>query len=66
MLMGSVAEHVVREAGCPVMVVRPKSYPDIKLDKIVEVVPQHHAHRVHGFSYSNNQVIMRPPNWPIH
>jgi nucleotide-binding universal stress UspA family protein len=64
LLMGSVAERVVREACCPVMVVRPKTYPDVELQTIVEV-PAHDLppSRMYRFSYRSNHVIMRPPDW---
>lgn len=66
LIMGSVAEKVAREAGCAVMIARPKTYPDIQLNKVVEVEPAHHSsQRLYRFSYSNNQVIMRPPDWPL-
>jgi nucleotide-binding universal stress UspA family protein len=63
-MTGSVAERVVREAGCPVMVVRSKTYPDIELDTIVEV-PDHKRPTSHlyRFSYTNHNVIMVPPDW---
>lgn len=61
-VMGSIAERVVREAQCPVMVVRPKGYPDVTLDKVVEV-PSHGAPQAkfHGFTYKNKQGVVRPP-----
>jgi nucleotide-binding universal stress UspA family protein len=37
LLMGSVAERVVREAGCAVLVARPKTYPDVELMNVIEV-----------------------------
>jgi nucleotide-binding universal stress UspA family protein len=67
LVMGSVAERVVREAGCPVMVVRPKSYPEVQLQRIVEQpVHKRPASRMYMFSYKNNHVIMRPPEWTTH
>lgn len=36
-LLGSVSEHVVREAGCPVLVVRERQYEDVRRSKIIEV-----------------------------
>lgn len=67
LIKGSVAEHVVRDARCPVMVVRPKGYPDVALDTVVEI-PAHKrpTSRLYRFSYQNSQMIMRPPTWPIH
>lgn len=66
LVMGSVAERVVREARCPVMVVRPKEYPDVTLEKIVDV-PAHKlpASRRGRLTYTNNHVIMRPPYWSM-
>lgn len=64
LMLGSVAEHVVREAQCPVMVVRPKGYADVTLDKIIEVPSHGTPHsRFHGFTYTTTQVVMRPPYW---
>jgi nucleotide-binding universal stress UspA family protein len=66
LVLGSVSERVVREAGCPVMVVRPKSYADVEL---LQVMPYEHArapHREpHRYTYTNRQVIFRPADWPI-
>jgi nucleotide-binding universal stress UspA family protein len=66
LIMGSTAERVVREAGCPVLVVRPKIYPDVELTPVTKV-EDHVLHRStpRRFSYQNNSVTMRPPEWPI-
>jgi nucleotide-binding universal stress UspA family protein len=62
LVLGSVAEHVVREAQCPVMVVRPKTYPDVTLEKIVEVPSHGSPHsRFHGFTYT--KTVIRPLYW---
>src|SRR5690606_6732365 len=45
LLLGSVSERVVREAGCPVMVVRAKTYEDIQL---LPVVLYEHTRRPHA------------------
>lgn len=65
LLMGSTAEQVVREVGCPVLVVRPKKYADVELVPVVEVA--HHAHhsKPMRFSYQHEQVILRPYEWPM-
>jgi nucleotide-binding universal stress UspA family protein len=66
LLLGSVSERIVREAGCPVMVVRPKSYADVDLLKVFEYEHERKPHREpHRYSYTNNQVITRPRDWPI-
>jgi len=65
-VLGSVAERVVREAGCPVLVARPKTYPDVELARVIEIERTKPVHsRAHQFSYTNNRVITRPPEWPI-
>jgi nucleotide-binding universal stress UspA family protein len=66
LVLGSVAERVVREAGCAVMVVRPKVYPDVELMKVIEVNHQPNHWRAYRFSYANHDVIVRPPEWPVH
>lgn len=64
LVMGSVAERVVREAGCPVLVARPKTYPDIELVQVIEV--QHATgHGPRRFSYENNVMTLRPLGWPM-
>ncbi|MGE0867106.1 MAG: universal stress protein [Kofleriaceae bacterium] len=65
-LLGSVSERVVRYAGCPVMVVRPKTYADVQLLKVTRYDHQRAHHREpHRYTYTNNQVIMRPKDWPL-
>jgi nucleotide-binding universal stress UspA family protein len=67
MLLGSTAARVVREAGCPVIVVRPKSYRSVDL---LDVVRDDHPHRPyappHRYSYHEDRVITRPPDWPLY
>jgi nucleotide-binding universal stress UspA family protein len=66
LVMGSVAEHVVRAAGCPVLVARSKTYSDVELVRVIEVQRAKPVHsRMQQFSYTNHNVIMRPPQWPI-
>jgi len=66
LLLGSVSERVVREARCPVMVVRHKSYVDVELEPVVEVAGEHrHYVRPHRYSYVDRRVETRPNNWPI-
>jgi len=63
LVMGSVAESVVREAGCPVLVARPKTYPDVTLSEVYEVERTKPIHSRARFSFSDN--VMQPPvHWP--
>jgi len=68
-LFGSVSEAVVRRAECPVMVVRPKTYPHVELVDVVSINhddPRHHTYlRPHRYSYSDRRVMTRPDSWPI-
>ncbi len=63
LVMGSTAEHVVREAGCPVLVVRPKRYPDIELPTIATVDGPHPHSRARGFTYRGASTTPRPIEW---
>jgi nucleotide-binding universal stress UspA family protein len=66
LVLGSVSEVVVREAKCPVLVARPKTYADVEL---LRVTPNEHPrapHREpHCYTYTNRQVLLRPTDWPI-
>ena len=65
-LLGSVSERVVREAGCPVMVVRPKAYADVARLQVIRYEHERAPHREpHCYTYTNRQVILRPADWPI-
>ena len=66
-LFGSVSEAVVRGAGCPVLVARPKTYDKAALLDIVDTKPsQHHAYvRPHRYSYTDSRVVTRPNDWPL-
>ena len=66
LLLGSTCERVVREAHCPVMVAREKTYKDVKL---LDVFPYEHERQPHAephrYSYVDNRVLLRPTDWPI-
>ena len=63
-VLGSVSEHVMREARCAVLVARSKGYADVRLAAITENPHEHAAyHPPHRYSYSNQQVIKRPIDW---
>lgn len=66
MLLGSVSEQIVRQAGCPVMVARPKTYESVDLMK---VVLYDHPHKdyvpPHRYSYVETRLVARPVDWPL-
>ncbi|HEU0035799.1 MAG TPA: universal stress protein [Kofleriaceae bacterium] len=65
-LLGSVSEKVVREAKCPVMVVRAKGYPEVDLLKVFRFEHERkHFTAPHRYSYIETRVITRPPDWPL-
>jgi nucleotide-binding universal stress UspA family protein len=66
LVLGSVSEHVVREAQCTVEVARPKTYAEVALLQMVEVEPTHHYIPPHRYSYEDNRVMLRPPEWPLY
>lgn len=65
-LLGSVAEKVVREAGCTVEVTRPKTYPYVELLEVEDVESHQHYVKPHRYSYADSRVQKRPPEWPLY
>lgn len=64
--LGSTSERVVREAKCPVMVVRQKTYSDVDLMQVYPYEHEHSTHREpHRYSYTNRGELLRPHDWPI-
>jgi nucleotide-binding universal stress UspA family protein len=69
LLVGSVSERIVREAGCTVEVARPKQYPDVELLPIEAVDPaDSHPTSVppHRYIYEDHRVNLRPVEWPLY
>jgi len=65
-LLGSVSERVVREAECPVMIAREKTYADIDLMPVARYEHERAPHREpHCYTYANRQVLLRPKDWPL-
>jgi nucleotide-binding universal stress UspA family protein len=66
LVVGSVAERVVREARCTVEVARPKAYEYVALMDVVEVPAHPHHHPAHRYSYEASAAITRPVDWPLY
>ncbi len=65
LVLGSVSERVVREAGCAVLVVRPKEYADVDLIRVTKYDHERTPHREpHSYTYTGNQVVLRSTQWP--
>lgn len=65
LVLGSVAEHIVREAGCTVEVARAKTYQHVDLLQISNA--EHHKRYTppHRYTYSTSCVDLRPDEWPM-
>lgn len=67
LVLGSVSEKIVREAGCSVEVARPKQYPEVELLPVVEVDAQNHTYvPPHRYEYEDRRVLLRPVEWPLY
>ncbi|MEO7731573.1 MAG: universal stress protein [Kofleriaceae bacterium] len=65
-VLGSVSEHVVREARCTVEVARPKAYDHVNLLTISDVEPHRHYVAPHRYTYNARCVNLRPDEWPLY
>jgi nucleotide-binding universal stress UspA family protein len=66
LVLGSVAEVVVRDARCTVEVARPKEYEYVPLLDVVEVEAHPHHHPAHHYSYEATSAPKRPADWPLY
>ncbi len=67
LVLGSVSEKIVREAGCCVEVARPKQYPEVEVMPAVEVDAQDHTYvPPHRYEYKDHRVLLRPVEWPLY
>lgn len=65
-VLGSVAEKVVREAGCSVQVARAKTYGWTALVD-VKAVERHPTYvPPHRYAYEDHRVEKRPTDWPLY
>lgn len=65
LLLGSVSQVVLRDARCPVLIVRPKTYPPVALESIVEVTTHGPTRELpHRYSYTS-AALVRPSEWPL-
>jgi nucleotide-binding universal stress UspA family protein len=65
-LLASTSERVVRDAKCPVMVIKPKGYKTVELEKVVEYDhPVAEYHPPHRYSYVETRTLTRPADWPL-
>lgn len=67
LILGSVSEKIVRDAGCSVEVARPKQYAEVELLPVTEVEDHDHTYvPPHRYEYEDHRVLLRPVEWPIY
>jgi nucleotide-binding universal stress UspA family protein len=65
-VLGSVAEKIVREAGCSVEVARAKRYEHVQLLDVVDATEHHKYVPPHRYTYENQVLNVRPKEWPLY
>jgi len=65
-VLGSVAEKVVREAHCAVVVARAKTYKHVELLDIVDATAHQRYVPPHRYTYTSRIVGLRPAEWPLY
>lgn len=63
LMHGSVSERITRDAGCEVVIARPKTYAYVEHEEVVEVAPRPH-HRGFRFTYDDTLGVAEPLRWP--
>lgn len=69
LLVSSISEKIVREAGCSVEIARPKKYADVELMPVTAADDEDHGHPYippHRYTYEDRRVNLRPPEWPVY
>lgn len=69
LVLGSVAEQVVREAGCTVQVARRKTYEHVDLLEISSAEHRYKGKRYmppHRYTYTTTCAKLRPDEWPLY
>lgn len=66
LVLGSVAEQVVREAGCTVEVARPKTYEHVQLLDVSNAEPHRRRTPPHRYTYTSSCAPLRPDEWPLY
>ena len=65
-VLGSVAEKVVRQAGCAVIVARAKKYEYVPRLDVYEVPPHQKYIAPHRYTYEDHRVELRPVDFPLY
>ena len=66
LVLGSVAERVVREADCTVEVARAKTHEHVDLLEVTDATPEHKYVPPHRYTYENRSVTLRSLDWPLY
>jgi nucleotide-binding universal stress UspA family protein len=66
LVLGSVAEQVVREAHCTVEVARPKTYEHVDLLAMSTTEHRKGYTPPHRYTYNSSCVNLRPDEWPLY
>jgi nucleotide-binding universal stress UspA family protein len=66
LILGSVAEKIIREARCTVEVAREKTYEHVEPLESVAAMDEPRNVPPHRYTYEDRILNMRPKEWPIH